>query len=134
MNHNEFLQKRVWEKYKEPGMWTVECVGAVKLYCKERGYPIKAFWGSAINGWNTGCPFDDTWERIVKTPMNYPSEGDIVFWSEKRCRYGHVAISNKFSNPLMLRYVDGNGTGHGDPITVRFWSYRHVLGWFHKKV
>jgi hypothetical protein len=133
MNHSEFLKKWVGKTYIEPWIWTAECVWATKLYCKEIGHPIKAFWGSAWNGWKTGCPFDNTWERVIKTPFNYPKEWDIIFWSENRCKYGHVAVGNKLSNPMLLRYVDGNGTGNWDPITVRFWTYKNCTGWYTPK-
>ncbi len=133
MTHEEFIKKWIWKKYIEPWMQTVECVWGVKNYCKERGFPIKSFWGSAWNGWVTWSPFDSTWKRVVKTPFNYPKEWDIIFFNESRCKYWHVAVANKFCNPLTLRYLDENGTGKWDAYTNRFWTYLNVCGWFTKK-
>ena len=133
MDHSDILKKWIGKTCDYDNSFWVQCVDWTRQYCKEIGHPIKAFWGSAWNGWKTGCPFDNTWERVIKTPFNYPKEGDIIFWSENRCKYGHVAVGNKLSNPMLLRYVDGNGTGHWDPITVRFWTYRHCTGWYTPK-
>lgn len=132
MQHSEILKKYLGKAMIEPGMKTAECVYWAKLYCKERWYPIKAFGGSAWNGWKTGCPFDSKWKRIVKTPTNYPKEGDIIFWSEGRCLNWHVAVANGLSNPMLLRYSDQNWTGKQDPIQNRWWTYKNIVGWFTK--
>lgn len=113
-------------------MKTAECVAWAKKYCEERGYPIKAFGGSAINGWLTGSPFDDTWVKVHYKKGLFPQQGDIIFWSEDRCEYGHVAVVNKFCNANVLRYSDQNGTGKQDKISRRFSDYRHVVGWMSK--
>ncbi len=130
MNHKEFLEKWKGKNYAETSQLWFQCVWLAKKYCQERGYPIKWFWWSAYNGWVTGSPFDNTWKKVLKTSFNAPSEWDIIFWSEWRCKYGHVAVANKFCNPLTLRYVDQNGTWKGDAIQSRFSTYKHVLGWY----
>lgn len=132
MNHSETLQKWMGKNYKEPWMRTAECVAWAKKYCEERGYPIKAFWWSAWNWWLFWKPFDETWVSIVKTPFNAPSEWDLIFWSEKRCKNGHVAIANKFCSLWLLRYTDQNWTGKQDKIQARFTTYKNCVGWYHK--
>lgn len=130
MLHKDFNKKWIWKRYIEPWMGTVECVGLSKLYCRERWFPIKAFWWSAINGWNTWCPFDSKWKRVEYKPWLYPPQWAILFWSEKRCKNGHTAYSNKFCNKNVLRYTDSNWTGHRDPITARFTDYNNLLWWY----
>lgn len=133
MTHEEFLKKWLWKKYEESPELGVQCVWGIKLYCKERWYPIKSFWWSAWNGWKTGCPFDDSWKRIEYKPWMFPKEGDIVFFSEKRCKYGHVVSANKICNKDVLRCVDSNGTGKHDPFTNRFYDYKSVAWWYQRK-
>lgn len=133
MNHKEFCIKWIGKYYVEPWMSTVECVGLSKLYCQERGYPINWFWWSAIKGWKTGSPFNSKWERIVYKPWMYPPQWAILFFSEKRCKYWHTWVANKFCNPNLLRYIDQNGTGRRDKITPRFTDYKHLLGWYKLK-
>lgn len=129
MNHSEAVEKWRWKNYIETGMKKWECVAWAKKYCKERGFPIKSFGWSAISGW-TWVPFSGKWKRISKTKMNYPPEWALVFWSEDRCKYGHVAVASKFCNPALLRCTDQNGTGKGDPIQPRWYTYSSVLGWW----
>ena len=129
MNHNEFHKKWIWKSYIEPWMKTVECVGGVKLYWKELWLNIWAFGWSAINGWNTWCPFGKEWKRVEYKPWIYPKQWDILFWSEARCKYGHTAIANKFCNANVLRHTDQNWTGKQDPFTARFTDYKHLLWW-----
>lgn len=130
MNHKQFNLEYIGKSYIEPWMQTVECVGGVKLYWQKLWLNIKAFWGSAINWWNTWCPFDSKWKRVEYKPWLYPPQWAILFWSEKRCKNGHVAIANKFCNANVLRYTDQNGTGHRDPFTARFTDYKNLLGWY----
>jgi len=132
MLHREFNKTYIWQPYKEPWMDTIECVGLPKLYCRKLWFPIGAFGWSAINGWETGCPFDDKWKRVEYKPWLYPPQWAILFWSEKRCKYGHTWVSNKFCNANVLRYIDSNGTGHRDVITARFTDYKNFLGWFER--
>jgi hypothetical protein len=129
MNHNEFNKKWIGKSYIEPWMDTVECVWWVKLYWKELWFNIGAFGWSAINGWNTFCPFGKEWKRVEYKPGIYPRQWDILFWSENRCKFGHTAFANKFCNANVLRYTDQNGTGKRDPFTARFTDYKHLLWW-----
>jgi len=129
MTHSEFLKKYIGKAIDFDWVYNVQCVDWVRFYCKERGFPISSFWGSAWNGWVTWCPFDSTWKRVIKTPLNYPKEWDIIFWTEKRCKNGHVAIANKFCNLVVLRYLDENWTWKWDPYTNRFWTYNNVVWW-----
>ena len=130
MTHAQFVKKWIWKSYKETESLGVQCVWGVKLYAKERGWIIWSFWGSAWNGWKYWLPFDSSWTRIEYKPWLFPPEWALVFWNEKRCKNGHVAISNKFCNKDLLRCLDQNGTGHGDPFTHRFYDYKNVV-WFY---
>lgn len=130
MLHKEFTDIWYWKKYVENNYLWVQCVWIVKKYCEMRGFPIKSFWGSAINGWNTGIPFDDKWVRINYKKWLYPKQWDLVFWSEWRCKYWHVAVANKFCNTSVLRCFDQNGGGKWEGVTPRFYNYSHVLWWF----
>jgi len=133
MNHSEVTKKWYWSRYRETTALGYQCVAWAKKYCSERWYPIKGFSGSAYKWWESGSPFDNSWERIVKTPLNYPSEGDIIFWSEARCKDWHVAVANKLCNPWLLRYSDQNGWWHEEVIQPRWSTYKNVVGWCHKK-
>ena len=130
--HKFILARWIGKTYIEPWMKTAECVAWAKMYCNQSWYSIRSFGGSAWNGWNTWKPFDSYWKRIEKTPMNYPKEWDIIFWNEKRCKNGHVAVANRFCNPLVLRYSDQNWTWRQDKIQNRFWTYLNVVGWYTK--
>lgn len=131
MLHRDIIIKWLWKPVSEP-WYNVECVAWVKKYCEERGYPIKGFWGSAIKWWVTWSPFDDSWVRVTYKPWMFPRQWDIVFWNEWRCVNGHVAVCWRFCNANVLRVTDENGTGHGDPVTPRFYNYNNLVGWFSK--
>lgn len=130
MQHRDIIIKWLWKPVKEP-WYDVECVAWSKKYCEERGYPIKSFWGSAINWWETWSPFDDSWIRYTYKPWMCPSQWDILFWSEARCLNGHTWVANKHCTKI-LRYSDTNGNWKRDPVTNRFTDYKHLLWWFHK--
>ena len=132
MKHSEITKKWYGKNYVEKWMKTAECVAWAKKYCDERWYPIESFLGSAINWWDTWHPFNESWKRVEYTWLNFPSEWDIIFWSEKRCKYGHVAVANKFCNPFLLRYSDQNWEWNYDKIQPRWSSYRNILWWYHK--
>ena len=132
MLHSEYTSRFYGKKKDFDWAYWIQCVDSARHYCKERGFPIWPFGGSAINAWNTWKPFDSSWVRFNYKPWMYPKQWDIVFWSEKRCENGHVAVANKFCNKDVLRCFDENGTGHGDATTPRFYDYKNVLGWFSK--
>jgi hypothetical protein len=130
MTHKEVMDKWIGKNYAEtPELW-FQCVWYSKLYCSERGYPIKWFWGSAWKGWVTWSPFDSKWKRVLKTPMNYPKEWDIIFFDESRCKNGHVSVWNRFCTPLLLRYSDQNWTWKYDKIQHRWGTYKSCVWWF----
>lgn len=133
MTHQETMEVWIWHNYEESPSLGFQCVAWAKKYCQSRNWNIKWFWGSAFNWWVTWSPFDSTWTKIVKTPLNYPKEWDIVFWSEKRCKYGHVAVCSRLCNPITLRYSDQNGSGRWDKIQYRFGTYLNVCWWYSKK-
>jgi len=129
MNHNEFNKKWIGKQKDFDWSYWVQCVDWVRFYWKELWLNIGAFGWSAINGWNTFCPFGKEWKRVEYKPWMYPRQWDILFWSENRCKDGHTWIANKFCNANVLRYTDQNGTGHGDPFTARFTDFKHLLWW-----
>ena len=57
---NEWLNKNV----DFDRAYGSQCVDWVRQFCQESGHPIGTFGGSAIVGWNTGCPFGSTWRRV----------------------------------------------------------------------
>lgn len=128
-NHKEYTDAYYGKKVDFDWAYWIQCVDSARHYCSERWFPIWPFGGSAINGWNTGKPFNDSWVRYTYKPWMYPKQGDIVFFSEKRCEFGHVATVNKFCNKDVLRCFDQNGTGKWDATTPRFYTYANVLWW-----
>jgi len=133
MNHTEFNKNWLWKNVDFDWVYWYQCVDWVRLYWQKLWLNIGAFGWSAINGWNTWCPFDDSWKKVEYKPWMYPKQWDILFWSENRCKNGHTAYANKFCNAKMLRYTDQNWTGHRDPFTARFTDYKNLLGWATKK-
>ena len=130
MKHNDVMKMCIGTLARETVKLGYQCVAWVKEYCSKRGYPIRSFWGTAINGWNTWSPFDSTWTKVIYTWFNSPSEGDVIFWSEKRCTDWHVAIANKFCYPFIFRYTDQNWGWKEEPIQPRWASGKNVVGWF----
>lgn len=122
-------------------MYGAQCVDFARQYCKDAGYPIGTFSGSAFNGWKTWSPFDTSWVRIKNdNPNTYPSPGDIVFfWPTRTNPYGHVAVADKWCTYSILNIIEQNaGSGNGDgrwsnAIKRRSTSYVNCLGWFHRK-
>lgn len=115
--------------YKQWG----QCVAYVRHYALLRGWtlpPMHAVQYSKMD--ISGFKF------IPSTPTNYPKEGDLVIWNEKRCKNGHIAIANSLCNPMVLRCSDQNGwvgTGTGkwkDAIQNRWYTYKNVVGWLTK--
>lgn len=130
MNHTQTIKKWIWWHYQENEELGYQCVAWAKKYCEERGYPIRWFSGSAINGWFTGSPFDSSWKRVKYNWFNAPKEWDVIFWSENRCEDGHVAIANKFCYPFLFRYTDQNGGWYEELIQPRWNNGKNILGWF----
>jgi len=137
MKHSEILKKWIWKRYQENDKYKYQCISWVKKYCEEMWRPIGTFGGSAYDWWVTWKPFNKNWKKVVKTPLNYPLEWDLVFWGTTWGKwYWHVAIANKFCNPMVLRTTDQNaGTGNWDwlgknAINPFFRSYKWVVGWY----
>lgn len=113
-----------------------QCVDWSRQYCADMGTPIGTFGGSAINCWNTGCAFDKSWKRVVKTSINFPSPGDVVFW--RTGQYGHTAIADNWSTIAFLKVIEQNGaTGNGkwqggDAIRRKTYDYHNpeCVWWF----
>ena len=137
MKHSEVLKKWIWNRYQENDKYKYQCLAWVKKYCEEMDRPIWSFWWAAYNWWVTWKPFNNKWKKIPKTPLNYPSEGDVVIWGTTWGGWcWHIAIAWKFCNPMVLRTTDQNaGNWNGDwlgknAILPFFRSYKWVLGWY----
>lgn len=133
MTHNEVLKKWIGKQTLETIELWFQCVAWVKKYCSERWYPIKSFGGSAYNGWKTWRPFDSSWKWIIYDWFNAPSEGDVIFWNEGRCKDWHVAIANKFCYPFLFRYIDQNWGWKEEFIQPRWTGWKNVVGWYTRK-
>ena len=130
MNHKEFVKKWIGKSYEETHELWVQCVWGWKIYARERGWSIWSFGWSAWNGWLYWLPFNSEWKRVEYKKWMFPPEWALVFWNEKRCKYWHVAIANRLCNQDVLRCLDQNGTGKGDPFTHRFYDYKNIVGWY----
>lgn len=131
MNHREILKKHMWDRVDVDKAYWYQCIDWVRMYSLYRARNITTRW-NAIDLWNKWLGKD--WKKIVKTPFNYPSEGDVVFfWGTT---YGHVWIGNRFCNPLLLRMTDQNwwdGSGNwiwNNAIKARFRNYKNCLWWY----
>lgn len=134
MNHKEILKKHMWDRVDYDWAYNFQCVDWIKWYSNLRSREITTR-GNAFELWNKWLGKD--WKKIVKTALNYPSEGDVVIWGTTWGGwYWHIAICNRFCNPLILRTTDQNaGSWNGDwkgknAITPFFRSYRGVVGWY----
>ena len=130
MTHKEILKKWIGKKVYETPELGYQCVAWAKKYCEEKWTPIGYFSWSAEMWWNTWSPFSNKWRRVEYNWFNSPSEGDVIFWSNARCKDGHVAIAGKFCYPFLFRYTDQNGTGKEDEIHPRWESPKNVTGWY----
>lgn len=128
MVHSEILKNNIWKYIRETVSLWYQCVAWAKVYCKLRWYSIRSFGWSAINGWITWSPFDDTWKKVIYTWFNSPKEGDVIFW--KQGIDGHVAIANKFCYPFLFRYTDQNWGWNEEPIQPRWSSWKNIVGWY----
>lgn len=132
--HNTILKRYMWFRIDYDDAYNYQCVDWIKEYSSLRSRPITSF-GNAYALWEKWL--GDKWQKIVSSPGNFPSEGDVVIWSKSWGGwYGHIAIANKFCNPLVLRTTDQNaGNWNGDwlgwnSISPFFRSYSWVVGWF----
>jgi len=134
MNHKEILKLWIGKQVDLDRSYWFQCVDWVRAYSNERFRDIPTR-GNAFELWNKWLGKD--WKKIVKTPLNYPSEGDVVIWGTTWGGwYWHIAIAWKFCNPLVLRTTDQNaGSWNWDwkgknAITPFFRSYSGVVGWY----
>ena len=68
MTPQDEINKWLGGHTEETKAFGYQCVAWAKQFCADMGYPIGAFGGSAINGWNTTSPFDSSWVRVEYTP------------------------------------------------------------------
>lgn len=132
--HNIILKKYVWYRVDYDKAFNYQCVDWVREYSVLRWRSITNF-GNAYQLWQKWL--GPKWKRVPMTALGYPSEWDVVIWGPTwGGGYGHIAIVNKFCNPVVLRSVDQNAwSGNGDwlgknSISNCFRGYSGVVGWF----
>ena len=132
--HNTILKRYMWTRVDYDKAYEYQCVDWIKEYSALRSRSITSF-GDAYSLWQSGL--GSKWQKVVSSPGNYPSEGDVVCWGPSWGKwFGHIAIANKFCNPLVLRTTDQNAWNWnwnwlGDnAISPFFRSYSGVVGWF----
>lgn len=117
-----------------------QCVDWAKQFALDQyGVTLGNFSGSALNGWNTGSPFDSKWTRVVYKKGLIPGIGDIVFFDKMSYNpYGHVAVGDNGSdinNCCVIEQNGGAGKATGtwvDAIRKKIYDYKTppCLGWF----
>lgn len=134
MYHKEIIKYYLGKNADADWSYWYQCVDWVRIYSALRNREITTR-GNAFELWNKWLGKD--WKKIVKTPLNYPSEGDVVIWGTSWGGwYWHIAICNRFCNPAVLRTTDQNaGSGNWDwkgknAITPFFRTYSGVVGWY----
>jgi len=104
-----------------------QCVDIAKQYFQDiLGLPI--FIGNAIDYW-TNLPQGFT--KIVKTPTNFPQQGDIIIWSKTLGQYGHISICSQADLNSFTSFEQN--WPKGSPCHFMRHTYKYVLGWLRKK-
>lgn len=144
MKYQDLKAKWQWSKYIETPAFWAQCVAWSKKAVNELYWvSLKGFGGSALNGWNTGSPFDKTWKRVYNYKAAIPKAGDIVFFNKTIANpFGHVAVVGDGSTTTTLVVLEQNGgmwKGHwvgSDAIREHTYDYVHpqCLGWFTRNV
>lgn len=134
MTHTEILKDYMWSRVDYDWKYNFQCVDWIKLYSKKRWRRITTS-GNAIDFWSKWLGKD--WKKIKNTTWWYPSEWDVVIWWDTWWwGYWHIAIANRFCNPMVLRTTDQNaGSGNWDwlwtnSISPFFRWYSGILGWY----
>ena len=146
MNYKELKEKWIGKKVDFDGVYWNQCVDFARQAVKDLyGVNIWTFSGSAINGWNTGSPFDWKWQRVENSIKAVPPAGSVVFFDKmyrgQKCinPYGHVAITGEgctWRRLVILEQNAGSGNGNGkwaNAITERVLDYirpARCLGWY----
>ena len=123
-----------------------QCVDWAKQFVLEQyGITLGSFSGSALNGWNTGSPFNSNWIRVSYKNGLVPEIWDVVFLNKTKSNpYGHVCIADNGCDSSHLCVIEENAwTGNGDwkwgnVVTKRTLAYRSAsrgdcLWWYHRK-
>lgn len=132
--HNAILKKHMGLRVDYDNAYEYQCVDWIREYSTLRGRPITSY-GHAYSLWEKWL--GKNWKKVEKTALNAPSEWDVVIWDTSwGGGYWHIAIANKFCNPLVLRTTDQNAwSWNGDwlwknSISPFFRSYKWVVGWY----
>lgn len=132
--HNTIIKKYMGGRVDYDNVYDYQCVDWIREYNSLRSRPITKH-GNAYQLWTVWLW--DNWKMVVKTTLNAPSEWDVVIWGTTLGKwFWHIAIANRFCNPMVLRTTDQNaGNGNWDwlwknSITPFFRSYKWVVGWY----
>lgn len=125
------LQQYIGQRLTVTGPDAGQCTAVAHRWEQMLGLPI--VYGDAVDTLNNGNP--QYYDRIVNTPDNVPSPGDILVWGQNSSigtgSVGHTAVflngdQNSFNS------IDQNWPT-GSNVKVIHHDYRGVLGWLHPK-
>lgn len=116
------------------GWYGDQCVDLIQQFHKEVSHGAFLSGATAIDIWNGAVPYQ--YERILNTPTNFPTTGDIPFFKFNHTAVIVIADVNSFTSFDQNFPTDpyGKGVCH-----FQEHSYNnsagvpHVLGWWHKK-
>jgi len=131
------FDKWIWKKNDFDWNKSYQCVDFSRQFANDIGSPIKTFWGSAINCWNTWCAFEWTKWKRVKYMGNVPTAWDILFFDKTPSNiYWHTSVADWWCSKTILNSVEqnwGKWQGQGiwtDAVRRKKWDYKWCLGWF----
>ena len=116
MSYDDFLKAYLGKRTQESPQTGYQCVALAKLYIQQvDGLTLGGFGGTAINGWNTGSPFNSKWKRINNSATAIPPLGAVVFFAPRAGDpAGHVAIAGRGCTSTALNVIEQNAsTGNG---------------------
>lgn len=130
MNLTEFIQKYSGEYINFDAVYGPQCMDLYRMYVKEvLCLPQSAPVAVAADVWRRYPAAHYT--RIINTPTNYPTPGDIVIWSRWYGPAGHIAIAVTADSKGLICFSQNDPTG--ERAGLRRYGYRSVYGWLHPK-
>lgn len=136
MNHEQYKQQRLNKRIDFDWWFGFQCVDLARHYMElVHKYKSGTFSWSAINGYNTGSPFDTTWEKVSWWT---PKQGDIVFQNPtKQNPYWHVAICDTVNGKNIVVVEQNGATGNGkwlwnDAIRLQQYPLSTIV-WFYTR-
>lgn len=129
ISHDEYLAQCLGEKVDYDWAYWHQCVDYVRRYCEKVLEPIWNFNWSALNGRNSGSPFNSKWKRVKNSANAVPPKGAIIFFDKTPTnQYGHVAVVDTANTKAVAvaeqNWGNGTGTGNGtDSIRLQTYNY-----------